>query len=140
MTIFNLLIIYKATSFERAQKQSESSSSSRRKAQMTRTILLLTLGFIISSLPSTVITGYFYAAVAFNDYGPLVINFINCVQFTYPALHFFILMFTNKLFSEEAKLIVFRMQINQVSVTSKSLNSKMPGRGTKDQSVLPSIM
>ena len=58
---------------------------------------------------------------------------MNGIELSYPALHFFILYFTNKLFAEEVKISVFAMKINQVgTVNSNTKNTKLPPVSTKN--------
>ena len=128
LLLFNVLIIYKATKFERIQKESKNVSSeaaSRKKAHMTRTILFLTFLFIATSLPGTIITGYFYWDVTKSNLGRLIINLVDGVQFSFPAFNFFILFFTNKQFAQQVNVFLLKMKTkNQVSAQTQSFNSK----------------
>ena len=126
LLIINSLIIFIATQFTRAQKAAAtvamgSVSGARRKAQMTRMILMITFLYIILSLPGAIVSGYFYNDIFALDHGTMLINLLNAIQFTYPACNFFILFFTNKLFAKEIKS-VFSFN-NRVSVSSRSNNS-----------------
>lgn len=114
----NSFIIYRATHYDRSHN-----ATNRRKTEMTRTILILTFLFIFTSLPSTIITGYFYDSVAYLNIGQIVINLINGIQFSYPAFNFFILYFTNKLFADEFKAILSKIKGNQVSMMNQTTNN-----------------
>ena len=109
LILLNSLIIYKANRFTKAQKASAASSTlisirrAKRKAQMTKTIIFITFLYIATSLPGILQTGYFYTSIIVLDAGSVIVSLINAVQFSYPALNFFILFFSNKLFADEVK-------------------------------------
>lgn len=106
LIIFNSLIIYKATRFERVRVEAAELRAAKRKAEMTRTILFMTFLYILVTLPSTIVTGYYFLTILLSDSGPLIITLIDALQFSYPALNFFILFFSNKLFAEEVKIFL----------------------------------
>lgn len=115
----NLIIIYKATRFERVHnldKGALESHSSKRKAEMTRTILFITFLYIIITLPDITITGYLLFRILELDYGSMLLTIISSIHFSYPALHFFILFFSNRLFAEEVKS--FFLKKRQISVST----------------------
>lgn len=124
LILFNSIIIYTATRYERKHKNSISSSienrSAKRKTQMTRMIILITFLYIMTSLPNTIVTGYLYNTVVRLDVGQLIINLINGIHFSYPAFNFFILFFSNKLFAEEVKFMFCRGNRNRVFSVSRS--------------------
>lgn len=130
LLISNSIIIYKATQFSRAQKAeaSHTSSKNKRKTQMTRMIVFITFLYLVMSLPGVIVTGYFFNAIYALDAGPMLINLINAFQFSYPAFNFFILFFSNKLFAEEVKTLIFRLRNNAISVATKTnRSSHVPG-------------
>lgn len=125
LVLLNSAIIYKATQFERHQQPTTETRSAKRKTQMTRMIVFITFLYIITSLPNTIITGYFYNPVVRLDVGQLIINLINGIHFSYPAFNFFILFFSNKLFAEEVKFMFCRGNRNRVfSVSNTKSNTK----------------
>ena len=111
----NLMIIWKATRFQRSQfisRLSKSTSDSnktgvKRKREMTRTILVISFVFVFISLPANVIVGYYLGFMMSEQEGQLVFNLVVGLQMSYPAFNFFILFFSNKLFSQEVKSIAF---------------------------------
>lgn len=117
LVLSNMLIIYKATSFDRSYgSQSHASGSSRkRKAHLTRTILSMTFLFIVSSLPSTIVTGYFYTDIIQLEAGQMIINLVDGFQFSYPAFNILILFSTNKLFADEIKEWISTKRTSMVS-------------------------
>lgn len=125
LLVVNAMIIYKATQFSRAQKADAAlnSSKNRRKAQMTRMILFITFLYITLSFPGVIVTGYFFGIIYSHEAGSMIINLLNAIQFSYPALNFFILLFSNKLFAEEVKRLFLRLGNNSVSVTTRTKGS-----------------
>lgn len=126
-----MLIILKATHYERSQKangnvNATNMHSERKKAQMTRTILFLTFFFIALALPDQLYFGYLYSIIDQNFYGTMMGNLMDFVQFFFSSFHIFILYFSNKQFAKEVNATVFRVKSNQVSSMT----------GTKSQSVL----
>lgn len=131
LIVLNLMIIYKATRYERIRKLSQPMNArqhsilaraningsrrkshatvvNKRKAQMTRAILIITFMYIASTLPSTIFNAYLYDLAASLEIDPIIINLMNGLQFSYSALNIFILFFTNKLFAKEFKELVFK--------------------------------
>lgn len=106
----NSVIIYKANLFARSQRDNVThpmasnaitdAPGSRRKAQMTKTILTITFIYIILELPCSIITGYFYFDIISLDGGYLYQALVNNIQFSFSAFNFFILYFSNKLFKK----------------------------------------
>ena len=88
---------------------------------MTKMILFLTFLYILVSLPQEIYSAYFYDEVNEMNYGLMVTNIIDTLQFTYPAFHIFILYFSNKQFAIEVKDILLRAKSNRVTtMTSKT--------------------
>ena len=104
LIVVNLLIIWKATRFERVQNTSQM----RRKREMTKTILLITFLFVIITLPANVVVGFFYTDLLIIYEGQMIFDLVVGIQMSYPAFNFFILFFSNKLFSQEVKSIIFK--------------------------------
>ena len=77
---------------------------------MTKTILIITFLFALTSLPSNVAIGYFYDELVDISEGQLIHNIVVGIQMTYPAFNLFILYFSNKLFAQNVKSIIFRAQ------------------------------
>lgn len=132
LIILNCIIIYKATRFERVKIETQSkrnnsmaeSRSSRRKAEMTRTIVFITFLYIVVTFPSTLVSGYFFLTILLSNGGPFFITIIDAIQFSYPALNFFILFFSNKLFAQEVKSFFTKMRRNSVATTQTQTQTK----------------
>lgn len=132
LILLNAMIILKATHFSRKQKAAAAanstvlatSGSDRRKAQMTRTILFITFLYILLSFPGYVVNGYIYQDIIQSNASQMILNLINAIQFSYPALNFFILFFSNKIFASEVKSMIFRIHsTNRVSHATDALKS-----------------
>lgn len=128
LLIFNLVIIYKATRFSRSQRTAYPSVSNvSRKIQMTRMILFITFLYIATSLPGIIVTGWLFADIISLEAGVLITNLLNCILFSYPALNFFTLFLSNKLFADEAKTMLSKLMLlrrGRVSHASNMGNSR----------------
>ena len=128
------MIIFKATRFSRTQKVSFSSNLlcfrrsevRKRKTQMTKMILFITFLYIVLSLPGVIVTGYMYDYIYSLDVGLMLVNLINAVQFSYPALNFIILCFSNKMFANEVKSMIFKFRSTNRISHSPSPKSPKP--------------
>lgn len=117
------MIIYEATRYVRNRRKilSVMSSSmihapiSKRRSEMTRTILTITFAYIMFTLPSSIVNGYFYVPLMNLEYGELVVNIVGCVNFTFPVLNFFALLYSNKMFAYEFKSLRNKRSNNQVT-------------------------
>ena len=104
-----MLIIFKATRSLRQQITIDFNypntirRSSKKKIQMTKTILFITFLYIVLTLPNIILAGYFFVLIMGFSWGQFFVNILNSVQFSYPAFNFFILFFSNKQFSAEVK-------------------------------------
>jgi len=117
LIVVNSLIIWKATRFERVQY----TRSIKRKIEMTRSILIITFLFVIISLPSNLIFGFFFFDVLVIVESQMIFNLVIGIQMSYPAFNFFILYFSNKRFSQEVKSFIFRGQSNLESSYNKNI-------------------
>ena len=74
------------------------------------------------SLPGAILTGFFYDQVIVLEFGQVIVNLINGIQFSYPAFNFVILFFSNKLFAQEVRSLLgqfkFMPMVNSASVTN----------------------
>lgn len=124
LMLLNLAIIFKATQYKRTQKKIKptlslaETRSTRKKAEMTRSILIITFLYIFVTLPGTLVTGFFFNAMMSLEIGLLLLDLIDLLHFIYPALNFFILFFSNKLFCQEVKFIFVKGNRNQVGFST----------------------
>lgn len=131
LIIFNFLIIYKSTRFTHKKTATtdvtvkSSSKASKRKTEMTRTILMVTFIYVALVLPSSILNAYFYPPIVALDEGQMIVNFISVVQFSYSSFNFVILYFSNKLFAQEMKRMLYfgkAKQLNSTTITFENPN------------------
>jgi hypothetical protein len=119
LIIVNLLIIYKATQFSRSQAaigniNATLMQSAKKKAQMTKMILFLTFFYIALTLPEQIFVAYLVNNIDLTYISKMIFIVINFVQFLYPSFQIFTLIWSNKLFSQEVKEIIFRIKSSRV--------------------------
>lgn len=119
LIIVNMLIIYIVRKFSpKIEKSNDndnvpntsSAASSipiKKTSRITRMILFITFLYIALALPGALLSGYFYSTIYVYPWAQLSVNIVNAVQFSYPALNFFILYASNKQFATETKKILF---------------------------------
>lgn len=122
LILINVLIVYEATKYERSQRTLQ--SINKKKTKMIRTILILTTMFIVTSLPSTIVAGYFYFYIIQLDFWMIIINFIDGVQFSFPAFNFFILFLSNKLFAKSSRKFFKILLFHSTPRTNSNKNAK----------------
>ena len=120
LIIVNVMIIYKATQYSRAQKAIGNSNatlmqSEKKKAQMTRMILFLTFFYIALTMPEQIFVAYIINNINLSYAISLIFTTINFIQFFYPSFHIFILLFSNKQFAIEVKEITFSIKSSRVA-------------------------
>ena len=125
MLIINCLIILIANCQARPKIQQTEASlpSCKRKVQINQMILFMTFLYMVVSIPSIVVIGFLFGHIIALDAGSLILNIINAIQFSYPALNYFILFFSNRKFSHEARKILFGSRNNNVKPANVSSRS-----------------
>lgn len=124
LMLLNLAIIFKATQYKRTQTKIKpalslsETRSTRKKAKMTRSILIITFLYIFVTLPGTLVTGFFFNEMMSLEIGLLLLDLIDLLHFIYPAFNFFILFFSNKLFCQEVKFFFVKGNRNQVGFST----------------------
>lgn len=121
LMIFNLLLLYKTTIKKKVQAAGTTSSSTKKKA-MTITVMLVTLAFVVFTLPSAVISGYFFTSLFSFIPGRVVVYFCETLSFSYHSYNFFVLYALNKQFRQECKSIITKRLNAEVTISaSKNL-------------------
>jgi hypothetical protein len=97
------MIIYKATQLSRSKKPTSPDEIKRakKKHEMIKTIIFITLSYILLELPCFIFNGYFYSSIVGSDIGGIINSMSNNIEFSYPTFNIFILYASNKLFSKE---------------------------------------
>lgn len=140
--IINLLIIFKITKFSsRSQnnkkaphsaqvvitppKSTPSLSRSRRSKQMNRTILITTFLLIVLTLPGVIASNFFAQIVFEMEVGPILLNLFDNITFSFPALNFLTLLYTNRMFTIEFKSLIFGIRSHFAKSTNTQLATIM---------------
>lgn len=116
---FSAYHIYKATRYRYKQNLSSSSEKYcsakglKRKAQMTKVILVITFFYIVTSIVGLVVNFYLVDQIKSLDASQIILNLANGVLFTPMAFKYFILYFSSKMFAQEAKRIVIKARHNR---------------------------
>jgi hypothetical protein len=96
-----------------------STAISTRKRQLGLTITILTFYFIIATIPSGLITGFFYEKLNPNPkQGNLIIFICDSLAFTYHSSKFIVLVLFNSKFKQEYKQM-------SMEIVDKSKNLKL---------------
>lgn len=75
---------------------------------MTITILTFNILFIIFTLPSAIVSAYFYQTLIRTKIGSIIIQALDDITFSFHAFGFIFLFVSNKIFYKEVKCILFR--------------------------------
>lgn len=81
----------------------------KKKIQMTMTITILTLLFIIFTLPGAIISGYYFSKLIRSKFGEIILLICDNLTFSYHSFSLLILLASNKKFYKEFKLM-FRVR------------------------------
>lgn len=127
MGLFNFMIIFKVIRSSRFTISSNKSRSpdeikrARKKREMIKMIIIITVSYVIVELPCFIFNGYFYSTVMDNmDVADAFDAMFNNIQFSYSAFNIFILYASNKLFAKELKRL-FRVLPRKKSINTQSL-------------------
>lgn len=108
-----IYIVVFSTQRNSAQRQSQ------KKLNMSRTIVILNISFILLTLPSAIISGYFYLILSQSDIGYLVLITCDNLTFSFHSFNLINLFIFNSKFRSELRLIFSRIRfLNQVDSVS----------------------
>lgn len=79
--------------------QSNDAKKSRNE-KMNQTVLTMTFFFIALTSPIAC-ASFFYDSLFTTDYGNFIIEFLDCISFSYHGLNFVIMTFSNTMFRSE---------------------------------------
>ena len=82
------------------------SSRDKKQQSMNRTVITMTLVFIIMTLPGTIATIY-YDTLSMSNWGNILINLADTFDNMYHVLNIILLVLSNKKFYEEIKSHLF---------------------------------
>jgi hypothetical protein len=69
---------------------------------MTKTVVIITVSFIVLTLPSAIVSAY-YNQISSLVYGRLLIEVFNEISFSFHGLSFITLLYSNKQFFNQVK-------------------------------------
>lgn len=108
LAILNFLLVYTVLSASKSTVETEhtggvhNSFGMKRKLQMTKTIIILTITFIVLTLPGAIVSAYYNDIIA-TEAGDMLINMSDNISFSFHALGFLTLFLSNKQFSAQVK-------------------------------------
>jgi hypothetical protein len=73
---------------------------SKKGSKMNRTVISMTLIFILMTSPSAM-ASFFFSTLFSTDYGTFIVNLFNCISFTYHGLNIVIMTVSNVIFRKE---------------------------------------
>ena len=97
--------------------RSPSSLFTKKNLSMTRTIITITLLFILMTSPSA-FAAIFYSELVKTEFGYELVNLFDKITFSYHGLTFVILYFSNKKFRSEFKRFV-GIDVSQSTLTAQ---------------------
>ena len=104
LSIFNILFMIYI--FKRLKYSSRIASTRRKKLSTNKTIIVLTILFVVFTTPSAIISRY-YNDLVNTKVGNIILLSGDCFSFTFHALSIFVLYLSNKRFSDRLKPIIF---------------------------------
>lgn len=115
--IINALLIYFLVKINKVSI-AENKAATNRKTRTTKTIIIVTMAFIIFTLPGAICSYYFSELISL-PYGYYILVFFDCVTFSYHGLNSIILYNSNKLYKKEVRKFIFRQaEIENGSLTA----------------------
>ena len=105
MSISNLMLVYTLLCKKKNSSADISEESNLKRKSLCYTVIILTTIFIVLSFPDNMLNAFFLAPLLEKNYGYVVLFMVDNLVFTYHALHFAILLVTNKRFAQELKIL-----------------------------------
>jgi hypothetical protein len=116
--IFALNLILVRFVYRKKVVNSTGGESRAKFKSMTRTVMSITIIFIVMTSPISV-ASIFYNELVLTYLGLICLDLLNSLCFTYHALNIFILLFTNKKFVTELKQFLTRFCCFKFDLVSK---------------------
>ncbi|CAF1044319.1 unnamed protein product [Brachionus calyciflorus] len=124
LIIINSILIYTAV-ISKKRKIGLTNEAIRKKYNMTKTILILTIQFIILTLPSSIISRFFYVTLIKTRVGTIVIFVCDNFSFSFNSLNILTLYLSNKKFNEELRFIFKRKKRQESTSIFKTRSSSI---------------
>lgn len=119
MTIFNGLLIKNAF-MTGSRKATSNTRSSQKKKRVTISLVLVTIFFLVMTLPASIFFGYFYDYYIKQPYGPSLLIIMDSLSFLHSSSIFFITLATNTKFRNV--LLVYSIKILRILSNGLSFN------------------
>ena len=117
-----MMLIHSIKVKERSVVHSTETTNVRKKF-LTYTVLILTTLFILFTLFDNILNAFYLPIILPLDYGYNLLFFADSLAFSYHALHFLILLISNKKFKSEFKLMLEGFRFNKVDNTRSDVNT-----------------
>jgi hypothetical protein len=89
---------------------------------MSISVIVITLLFIVFTLPTASVQGNVLISLLNSDYGQFILQILNCLTFTYQASNYLMLYVSNKRFKQESRNILGFLTGNKNQMNSISMN------------------
>lgn len=120
LIILNSFMIYKTVYKQKFALKHTSELSNRKKRQMTISVIILTMLFIIMTLPGAVVSGYFFQVLIKTPMGTIILYLLDNISFSYHGLGFLILYLSNKQISMQVKSLIYRIRNKNLVMDTES--------------------
>lgn len=122
LTLVNILLVYEVVYKDNnKQVHDDLHKKIEKRKELTKTIISLTIPFIICLLPSSIAGGYYYMSIISTDWGVMILYFFDKILFSYHSMNFFVLITFNKEFRRKIKNFFVR---NRVDITNNSTHTR----------------
>jgi hypothetical protein len=122
LTVINSLLIFRTF---KSGRHTGMKRVKAKKKMMSVFVIIMTLFFILMTLPSSIAGGYFLRELLSTEIGNTILFLCDCFAFSYHALNIFVLYHANKQFQREFKeILIIVMGNNDLSSgTTKSYST-----------------
>lgn len=105
LCLLNLIVIRLTREAALAAVQTNTNVKKFKNGQqfVTRLLLFLTLSFFLTTLPSTIVYAFWHRFILKTEYGRVVLNMLNTLQFSRHALNWIIYIYSSSFMREEFK-------------------------------------
>lgn len=105
LCILNLIVIRltREAALSAAQMNANVKKFKNGQQFVTRLLLFLTLSFFLTTLPSTVVYAFWHRVILRTEYGRVILNLLNTLQFSRHALNWIIYIYSSSFMREEFK-------------------------------------
>ena len=90
-----------------------------RRSKTNKTIMIVTITFIILTLPGA-LCSYYFSDLINLQYGRVILTFFDCVTFSYHGLNSLILFMTNNIYRREIKKLLLCFKITGTTQVNKT--------------------